>query len=87
MVDSYVFDRDARRSGPTIYFVVLQGLIKNLLEILFIHDQEGQEKIKINSLVVTCRRSHQVLKRLILQMLLAHIVHLHVELPLILLEK
>ena len=27
------FDRDARRSGPTIYFVVLQGLIKNLLEI------------------------------------------------------
>ena len=27
----YIFDRDARRSGPTIHFVGLETLIQNLL--------------------------------------------------------
>ena len=48
---------------------------------------EGQVKIKRYSLVVQCRRFHQVLQRQILHRHLAHIVHFHVELPLILLEK
>jgi hypothetical protein len=40
----YIFDRDARRSGPTNYFVgfSIQGLLKNLLEMQWI----GSDKIR-----------------------------------------
>ena len=46
----WLFDRDARRSGPTIYFVVLQGLIKNLLEICVNLKLAGSIWIKLDQI-------------------------------------
>ena len=41
----YFFDRDTRQSGPTIYFVGLPSLVKNLLRL----DQIASNWIHIGS--------------------------------------
>ena len=54
---------------------------------LFMLNKEGQNKFKRYSFVVECKRFRQALQKQILHRHLGHIVHCHVELPLILLEK
>ena len=73
------------RTSQNSYFQSHFSVLK--IDQVFIHVLEGQEKIKKYSLVVKCRRFHQVLRRQILHRLLAHIAHFHVEPPSKLLEK